>query len=300
MENKVQRSFIIGDSWLYYKLYTGPKTADLILTEIINPLAEKLLENNFIDQWFFIRYADPKHHIRVRFHYNNPAHVSEIVNTFHTPFKEYIEEDLLWKVQLDTYQRELERYGTRTMELSEELFFHDSKMIVDFISLIEGDEGEEIRWLFGIRALENLLNSFQYTDEEKLHLMNTLKTNFGNEFGMSRPLKKQLDAKYRASRGKISDFMVFTREDNPDYAPILDILDAKTLTTEKTAQGILSHKENDSLEMELDNLMSSYIHMLMNRLFKSNNRLHEMVCYDFLHRYYTSEWAKKKYQKQKA
>ncbi|NAS29375.1 hypothetical protein GTQ40_00180 [Flavobacteriaceae bacterium R38] len=297
MQNNIQRSFIIGDSWLYYKLYTGPKTSDLILTEIINPIAKQLMDGGFINQWFFIRYGDPKHHLRVRFHYSNPSHVSQIVNSLHAPFKTYIEQDLLWKVQLDTYQRELERYGTNTMELSERLFFYDSQMIADFIDLIEGDEGEEIRWLFGIRAIENLLNVFQYSDEEKLTIMDNLKTGFGNEFGMSRPLKKQLDAKYRNARGKISDFMIFTREDNPDFAPILDIFDATKNNIEGIAQGILEHHKNGTLQMELNNLMGSYIHMLMNRLFKSNNRLHEMVCYDFLYRYYKSEWAKKKYQK---
>ena len=45
-------------------------------------------------------------------------------------------------------------------------------------------------------------------------------------------------------------------------------------------------------------LMGSYIHMLINRLFKSKQRLHEMVIYDFLFRYYKSEIAKKKYKPQ--
>ena len=90
--------------------------------------------------------------------------------------------------------------------------------------------------------------------------------------------------------------MIFTREENPDFAPILDILDEKTANTEKVAKTILNHKNSGTLAMELNHLMGSYIHMLMNRLFKSNNRMHEMVCYDFLYRYYKSEWAKNKYQ----
>jgi len=41
--------------------------------------------------------------------------------------------------------------------------------------------------------------------------------------------------------------------------------------------------------------MASYSHMMVNRLFKSKQRLHEMVLYDFLHRYYKSEIARQKY-----
>ena len=38
------RTFITGSEWLYYKFYTGPKTADLILTNLIKPVSETLLE----------------------------------------------------------------------------------------------------------------------------------------------------------------------------------------------------------------------------------------------------------------
>ncbi|WP_340200253.1 thiopeptide-type bacteriocin biosynthesis protein [Ascidiimonas sp. W6] len=294
MENNTQRSFILGDQWLYYKIYTGPKTSDNVLTEIIKPVTEKLIENNTIESWFFIRYADPKHHIRVRFKYNNPNNIGSIINELYPGLKTYIAEDLIWKIQIDTYQRELERYGTNTMELAESLFYLDSKMMVDFLSMIEGDEGEEIRWLFGLRAIDSLLTAFDYDDTQKLEIMEGLKTGFGNEFGMSRPLKKQLDDKYRREREKIDDFMVFTAVENPDYEPVLDVLQESAQNTVSIAQEILKHKTHNTLAMPLNNLMSSYIHMLMNRLFKSNNRMHEMVCYDFLYRYYRSMNARKK------
>ncbi|MFK7749084.1 MAG: lantibiotic dehydratase C-terminal domain-containing protein, partial [Kordia sp.] len=55
------------------------------------------------------------------------------------------------------------------------------------------------------------------------------------------------------------------------------------------------HKEDETLMMPINDLMGSYMHMLMNRLFKSKNRIHEMVCYDFLYRYYKSMIARKKH-----
>ena len=42
--------------------------------------------------------------------------------------------------------------------------------------------------------------------------------------------------------------------------------------------------------------MSSYIHMEMNRLFANDNRLNEMVVYNYLTRYYKSEIARAKSQ----
>ncbi|WP_392348660.1 lantibiotic dehydratase C-terminal domain-containing protein [uncultured Polaribacter sp.] len=51
-----QRTFVIGDKWLYYKIYCGVKTADMLLLEVIKPLTEQLIEEKIIDKWFFIGY----------------------------------------------------------------------------------------------------------------------------------------------------------------------------------------------------------------------------------------------------
>ena len=64
----MQKNFILGDEWLYYKIYTGAKTADNILIDVIKPIAQTLFDEQVIDKWFFIRYSDPDFHIRVRFH----------------------------------------------------------------------------------------------------------------------------------------------------------------------------------------------------------------------------------------
>jgi len=293
MHKNVQRNFILGDSWIYYKIYTGPKTSDTILTEIVKPITEQLIDNKVIDKWFFIRYADPKHHVRVRFHYTKPEHVGIIINSLHTKFKTFVEQDLIWKIQLDTYQREIERYGSNTIDLGETLFYYDSKMIVNFIDLIEGDEGEEIRWLFSIRAIDSLLYSFKYNSEEKRDLLIKLSNGFRSEFDTSKHLGKQLNNKYRNEKDKLYEFMTFTAKDNPDYEVLLDLLKAKEDNIKPIVTKILKHKKESTLELELNDLMSSYIHMLMNRIFKSKNRMHEMVCYDFLCRYYKSKIARK-------
>ncbi|MBQ4801211.1 thiopeptide-type bacteriocin biosynthesis protein [Aquimarina sp. MMG015] len=288
----VQRSFIIGSEWLYYKIYTGPKTSDLILTDIIRPIATHLLDKGIIDKWFFIRYNDPKHHIRVRFHYNKPENIAEVINTLYGSLKEFSDEDLIWKIQLDTYQREVERYGGETMSISEELFFLDSRMIVDFLDMIDGDEGEELRWLFGVRAIDQLLQDFGYSEDDKLALLERLKTGFGVEFGMNKGLKKQMDKKFRNEHDKIKNFLSFKRDSDPDYAPIIDALDEKSISSKDLVKEILTIVDKN----QLDDMMSSYIHMLMNRLFRSKNRLHEMVLYDLLYRTYKVAWGIRKFK----
>lgn len=294
LQKIVKRTFVLGDEWLYYKLYCGSKTADEILTQVIKPVTEELLEKNIIDKWFFIRYSDPKLHLRVRFHYNNPENIYNIISSVNNASKPYIENDLLWKIQIDTYQREIERYGMNTIELAEEQFFYDSEMIVNMIEMIEGDEGEIIRWLFGLRAVDSLLDDFGYDDYQKVHLLENLKEGFGREFGMNKMLKLQLDKKFRNERQNIVNILNRENDSKSEMRPLLNLLHQKSENIEPISRNIFLLKKNKKLVKPLDDLIGSYIHMLMNRLFKSKQRLHEMVIYDFLYKYYKSKIAQMK------
>ncbi|WP_299272698.1 thiopeptide-type bacteriocin biosynthesis protein [uncultured Psychroserpens sp.] len=294
MHKEIQSKYILGDHWLYYKIYSGPKTSDVILTEIVKPLTQKLIAEKIIDKWFFIRFNDPKYHLRLRFYCVDKKDVGLIINELNELLKAYIHQGLIWKVQSDTYMRELKRYGSNTIELAEELFYHDSKMIVDFIDMIEGEEGEELRWLFALKATDALLESFEYSSLRKQSLLNDLKTGFALEFGKTKFLGKQLNDKYREDRSKIANFITFKEHDIPEYEPIIDVLRERERHISTIASRILKLNQDYKLELHIDDLMASYIHMLMNRVFKSKNRLNEMVCYDFLSRYYLSKIAQSK------
>jgi len=46
------------------------------------------------------------------------------------------------------------------------------------LDMIEGDEGERVRWLFGLRAIDSLLADFLYPMEEKYELVTRLREKF--------------------------------------------------------------------------------------------------------------------------
>ena len=296
-QKKIQRTFIIGDEWLYYKFYSGPKTADLMLAEMIKPAAEQLLSGGYIDRWFFIRYADPKMHIRVRFHLARPEFIFNVVQTLQPLTRGYIEQDLIWKVQVDSYQREIERYGVDTMEQAEELFFHDSVMIVNMLDMITGDEGEKYRWFFGIRAIDTLLDDFHFELERKLELLTILKENFGREFGINKGLRDQLKNKYRDSREEITIVLDRSQDAESEMKPLFDLLARKSEAIKPVVKNLEEREKQETLLPALNDLMGSYIHMLMNRLFKSKQRVHELVVYDFLWNVYKSTLARQKHNK---
>lgn len=294
---EVRRGFSLGSEWLYYKIYCGVKTADRILTEVIKPLTEHLLEQQLIDSWFFIRYADPDVHLRVRFHFTDLNHIGTVIQLFKNTIAEYIQTGLVWKVQTDTYQREMERYGVNTMVLGEQIFYHDSKCIVDMLDMIGGDEGEEIRWLFAIKAVDALLSDFNYSMEQKRELMENLKTGFAHEFNMNKDLKMQLDKKFRTYRDNITEILNPVNDKTSELQPLFELLKQKSENIAPLVTEILTIQQNNQLQLHINDLLASYIHMLLNRLFKNKQRMHEMVIYDFMWRTYHSEIAKQKHLK---
>ena len=281
-----KRNFIVGSEWLYYKIYTGAKTSDAILTELIRPLAYDLLNKRTIDKWFFIRYADPNHHLRIRFKVKDPEAIGKVINELYNHLEFYHAQDLIWKIQIETYQKELERYGKTSIHLSEELFYIESELIVNFLNLIEGNEGEELRWMFALKAIDSLLDIFDYKLSKKLELMELLRIGFATEFAIDKTTKKQINNKYNQNRSKIVQFINPDNGTRETYDILYNLLDTYQKKGLHTGKKIISLKQNNLLEPKIENLISSHIHMLMNRIFRNKNRLHEMVCYDFLTQYY--------------
>lgn len=294
MENSLQRNFSIGSEWLFYKLYAGIKTADKLLAEVIRPLTEELTEKQYIDKFFFIRYTDPENHIRLRFHFQDVSKIGAVILLVHKTLQPYLEQGLISKVQTDTYNRELERYGRNAMELAESLFHIDSVVTLNLLDLIEGDEGEIIRWQFAIRSMDDLLTNLQFSSSEKLQLLDNMKTSFFREHGESKELKLQLDAKFRTERKLVEDILDREQDSSREIQPIIELLEWKKEQVQPLAEQLIQLKNNKQLQVTLEDLTSSYIHMLLNRVFMSRQRTYELVVYDLLYRYYKSMVGREK------
>lgn len=293
-EGSVQRNFSIGSEWLYYKFYAGIKTADKLLAEVVRPLTQELVDKNVIDKFFFIRYSDPDNHIRLRFHFSDLSKIGSAIQRVHKVFQPYLEQGMISKIQTDTYNRELERYGVNSIELAESLFYIDSVVTLNLLDLIDGEEGEIIRWQFAIRSMDDLLTNLNFTPAEKLQLMDTIKTGFFREHGESKQLKLQLDAKFRTERKLVEDILNREIDETREIQPVIELLKWKNEQVQPIAEQLLALKKNNQLQINLNDLTASYIHMLLNRLFMARQRTYEMVVYDLLYRYYKSVAGREK------
>ncbi|MEA5402900.1 lantibiotic dehydratase [Arcicella sp. DC2W] len=293
----IKRSFITGEDWLYFKIYCGAKTADQILKYGLTDALRQLRENGLIKKWFFIRYTDPKNHLRVRFEVTDTFQISEVIKILKGSLSYFLDNKLIWKTQTDTYNRELERYGASSIEFSESLFQLSSEQIIQFLEILNGEDevrDNEISWFFGLKTIDMLLDSFKFDIYAKKDLLENLSENFGREFNMNLELKKQIGERFRKERNTIVNCLKNEYNLDDDFKTAFNILHQSKIMCDTIAQSVLRLHQTNLLETPLSQLLSSYIHMIMNRLFTSNQRHTEMIQYHLLWHFYRSEIAQRK------
>jgi len=292
-----QRNFIPGSSWQYVKIYCGVKTSDQILVDVIKPLADELLSENIISQWFFIRYADPDYHLRVRFK-SDKLFFAEITERLNKRLEFYLSHNLVSKIQHDTYKRELERYGRENIENSELLFFHDSVAAVEILKLLDGDDGDELRWMFTLKGVNDLLTDFGYSLEGKEKVMIPIRDGFMKEFNATdKESQKQLSEHLRRHKKEIEFLVSPEIEDEHDYHEVWKIFETRSREWAACVHAAKELANSSSSNLSLDDLVGSYVHMLVNRFIRSKQRVHELVIYDFLCQHYHSAIARQRKDK---
>jgi lantibiotic biosynthesis protein len=286
--------FSIGDKWLYYKFYCGERAAEALLNHALHPIISELKEKNFIDKWFFIRYNDAHgFHLRFRLLLKETHFLTDciqIVKNYITPFED---SQMVWKSQTDNYLQELQRYGYESIEYTEDLFFNDSECTIQFANMIEGDQGEKVRWLFCLLSIDHLLNDLQFLLEDKAEVMKIAKNNFGKEFNKTGDLKNQINEMFAKSEYEIESFLDPEKIEEM-YEPLWEIVKERSIKNEIPIKKIKQLHVENKLPAPLQSLAISYVHMVCNRLFLSKHRMHEMVLYDYLSKYYNKQLFLKK------
>lgn len=289
----VKRSFSLGSEWLYFKIYCGVRSADKILTDVIKPVIDELEADKCIDKWFFIRYSDPDFHLRVRIHINDIKQVGRVILAFNHYAEGYQKSGTIWKIQNDTYNREIERYGSNSIETIESIFYRDSAAVLKMLSVVQNNEQENFRWMWAIKSVDELLKSFDISLDRRFELVDSLRESFAKEFNSNKFLKVQLDSKYRQHRSKLDKWLVNDNLllDNPNELDTIRALFERSHNSRALVSDINNMQLHGSLEVNVPNLLASFIHMTINRTVTSQARVHEMIIYDFMSRLYKSAIA---------
>jgi thiopeptide-type bacteriocin biosynthesis protein len=288
MNKIIKRKFYPGDLWLYVKIYASSIQCESLLITRIPKIVTALIRKSIIQKWFFIRYMDPDTHLRVRFYLKDTKDFPIIMGLILKELRKELSCGIVQKIQYDTYIREIERYYESNIDDTESLFYADSTTTLLLLKAIHQNKTEdEERVAIACKSIDQLLTDFGYDIDSKLSIITMMSNSFCREFGYNDRNQMQLNTIFRDISKRIEPYVfsngiVFT----PFQQTICDIIFGRSM---KQTDVISAIKKNIKYSKQKEQeLICSYIHMMMNRLFCSQNRKYELLVYYFMKKKYTS------------
>lgn len=223
------------------------------------------LEDNqgTIRQSFFIRYLDPGHHIRLRVQLHHPDQGYALIRDLSDRLMPYLNSGLVTDLQLKTYFRELDRYGYAGMEAVEACFAEDSHYI---LQLLERGFTDDERYYAAQQLLKYLLDGLACPPDQQLTVVNRFIDAFAKELNLPDKGTKQLNDYHKQFRQATKTF---------HWPEQLDV------SLQELVAVYLELLSDVAAEDQV-RLLGDLFHMHINRLFPTDQRVHELVAY-----YYT-------------
>ena len=281
--DETRRRFPPGSEWLYAKLYGGTSSVDELLRNLVEPIVAEAKGDGTCDEWFFVRYGDPQWHLRVRLHGDPTALSSQLLPALNGGVEREIAAGRIWRMQLDTYERELERYGGPVgMSLCERWFTVDSDAVLTALAALPGDAGMDLRWQTALVGIDALFSDFGFDSSLRSELAARMARGYEREFHAGGELKRSIGSRFRERRAQLEELL----ENRPAIFRTRSMRGRDVIDELRTADRV------GKLSVPLPELATSLAHMHVNRMLRSEQRAHELVIYAFLERLYRAQVAR--------
>lgn len=254
-------TYLPGSEWLYFEIYCHPSRANDILDQYISSIINS--QKKHLQKWLFIRYSDPKPHIRLRLKVKDTTLISQVAGEVKTELESLWHDGLIADVQLKTYFRETERYGRHRIDIAEEFFCCDSKYV---LRLLSTNYTTNQLYQLSLKMMNRLYALCFEDTNERLNLIKAVAGKFSNEFSLSNEDYKAINRSYESFRiGKIN------------YP--LPLSEALLRQYDNTFCKLINacHTPNEKA-----NMLTDMIHMHINRVFYTDQRMHEAILYQYL------------------
>jgi thiopeptide-type bacteriocin biosynthesis protein len=274
-----RRLFPPGSEWLYAKIYVRSAASDAVLRAAILPLVRRGSRATSDRQWFFIRYHDPRHHLRVRIKIDH-AEIGVLTLALEELLREPLQQGLVSDWAIDTYQRELERFGgAHTIEAVEALFHADSNLVAAALDLGLLDDADQ-RWRLTLLLLDDLLRGLIPSPNARIDALHQL---VEPSLGANASLRHAIARLHRAQREHLGVLLA----DGPDRQL------SPQLEARQKAIDLLVRRLDPARADENDEIVASLLHLHANRMLDSRQREHEVVLYELLRRHLASTVARR-------
>lgn len=230
---------------------------------LTNQIASFLKEGEQnIRKWFFIRYEDPKPHLRLRLQLKDISQGYLFINCLNSLLEEDCLSGLISDIQVKTYFREIQRYGATRINLVEFFFYTDSRLI---LSLLRKKRSTAQLYVFTLRIMKRFLK-FCYEDiTAQITFATNMENSFREELNMNPETFKKINQAFEKHR-------LNNTQIDPGFGRFFG-------SCEKQFLKIMNRCDNNA---DRASMVGDLLHMHINRLFMSDQRSHEAILYHYL------------------
>lgn len=286
---QVVRKFLPGSEWLSIKIYCSSSSADLLINRQINQLIAEAKARGLLEKWFFLRFYDPDHHLRLRLQLREGvehgwAGINDLIQA---AFSDPLHNGMVKSLQYDTYNRELERYGAKQIGTVENLFYRDSELVT---RIIERALPPEARIEGACFLVDQLLTYAGLDMCSKMRWASKMFDSFFSEFATEERIKHKLNLLYRekGNIGKVlsrADFYLHQEGFKPELENRERAFNEWLRSIRQVPDGVADG------EILLEEQLGNLSHMMINRLFAHHQRRYELIVYHFMMKYYKTRRA---------
>lgn len=124
----------LGDSCLYFKLYTNTGALDEVLTKDVAVFLKRPVVARSLSYWFFIKYDDTSPHLRVRLFLKDKKLLNDVLKELHLFQKSLFEKKRIWNFQIETYKRDFDGNENDNWKSFDRYSFIDSERALDLLT----------------------------------------------------------------------------------------------------------------------------------------------------------------------
>lgn len=264
-----------GNEWLYFEIYISPYQSDLLLNQRISSFLQH--NRHLLNSWFFIRYSEDGDHIRLRLKLSKKQYGYQLINRLSEALTDELKSGIVSDIKLRVYRKEAHRYSPRLINQVEDHFCKDSKFVLSMLTAMLPDMA---KYKLCVAVMEAVAYSEIIPIEEYLTIARQIENHLSAEYNLSTDDYKEINKMYRT----------YLKQESPSLSRRARIQHQTMIAS--FIDTIRKYEKSKRAQIFAD-----LIHMHINRVFAKDQRLHELIVYNF---YLTSEKASRHKQHIKA
>jgi thiopeptide-type bacteriocin biosynthesis protein len=287
----MRRTFPPGSEWLYVELHAGTASADAVLTDLVANAVKRARRSKWLDRWFFERRAGAQGCIGFVLQ-GNPAHLPKLLPRLNEAAAPLLADGRLLRIAIDTYVRDIERYGgDRGIELAEAIFEADSEAVLAIVGRLDSSAAADERWRVALRGCHELLLDLGLDVDVRTDVVRRACDALKLELRGGKALDHGLGVRFRKERAALNELLAAAPDGEHPLAPALDAFAERSVRLRPLVKELRARERRGDLTVGVRGLAAGLLRAHAGRLLRSDLRAQELVMLDFLRRLYASEAA---------